>query len=71
MDRIEWILKSIAESEFSTFLAVPVHSVLLQRARFIFPLPIRTFRTPWSSFQKFLVKTIFIKNHCIYPTHGP
>ena len=69
MDRIELILKSIAESKFSTFLTIPVHSVLLQRASFIFPLPKRTFRTPWSSFQKFLVKKIFIKNHCISPRY--
>ena len=63
------VLKSIPKSKFLTFFGLPVHSALRQRANFIFPSSNRTFCTPWSSFEKFSIKKIFIKNHCISPRY--
>ena len=56
------IFQRISKRIFLTFLGVPVHSALLQRASFIFPSPIRTFRTAWSSFEKCLVTFEFMSD---------
>ena len=63
------INKSIPKSKIFTFFGLPINSALLQRASFIFPSPNRTFRTPWSSFEKFSITNFFIKYHCISPRY--
>ena len=70
IDRIELFLKSIPKSKFLTFLGIPVHLAALKRGCFIFPLPNRTSRTPWFSFEKKCDPKNSIQNDCISPRYA-
>ena len=70
IDRIKQVVESISKSKFLTFLGIPVHLALLQRAYFIFSLPNRTSRKPWFSFEKKFGPKNSIQNDCISPTYA-